>query len=272
MLSIKIHQHQNPMGLEIKNLTDLNYFIHANSQLFDYHMEHLKLAKRYSWLLNKKLGDQFDPLKLEYICISHDLLKDRPTHGERLPMEWSGYKIPSDIHAYVRLNLDILEKFGLEDFFIFYVQLHSLAAAIFLYKEMKIQDEEILYPIMFHSCPILSIYLKLNKKIQGMVDLITLADKLSSNYLKINMREKKVHVDLDQVVFGNTGKEFNYTLGLYIARLISQGESKEEQSKQMTEYYRKRLSLSNPFIAKKKYSLGGMKTWPKRNSLVWKMQ
>lgn len=78
---------------------------------------------------------------------------------------------------------------------------------------------------MFHSCPIMSIYSTLNYRTRTMVDIISLSDKLSSNYLRINYKEKnEVSIDLDLAVFGADGKEFNYTLGLLIARLISQGK------------------------------------------------
>ena len=54
------------------------------------------------------------------------------------------------------------------------------------------------------------VYEKLDKKIQTMIDITMLADKLSSNYLRINFRKVDVRIDLDQVVFGLSGNEFNY--------------------------------------------------------------
>ena len=78
------------------------------------------------------------------------------------------------------------------------------------------------------------------------------------------MLDKEVCCDLDLAVFGESGREFNYTLGLYLARLISQGKSDGEQSKITTEYYYERLCRTNPLI-KKRPELGGKQQWPKRN-------
>ena len=107
-----------------------------------------------------------------------------------------------------------------------------------------------------------------------MVDIMMLSDKLSSNYLKINMRGMEVRIDLDQLVFGSSGKEFNYTMGLFAARLIGQGKSEEAQSSITTEYYFKRLKDSNPLISEEfsLKDLGGARKWPKRKSQVLRIQ
>lgn len=257
---------------ESKIIADLNNFIHRKSSSYRYHINHIHIANKYAILINKKLGNILDNRKLEYIALSHDLLKERSL-DPTIKVKWKDYDIPQDINRYVRLNLNILEKFNLDDYFNTDVQLHALAAGIFLNKEFGINDKEILYPVMFHSCPIISVYDTLSSREKMFVDIMMLSDKLSSNYLRINMKESSVRVDLDQIVFGKNGNEFNFTLGLYIARLISQGKSKEEQSVLATDYYFKRLQESNPLI-REKYNikdLGGAKLWPKRKSRPWMM-
>jgi len=260
-------------AVECKRLLDLNEFIHNGTELFNYHMNHIDLVRRYATLLNRKLLVNINIRKLEYIALAHDLFKERSLNKEHISVNWRGHQVPQDTNRYVRLNLQVLEEYGLDEYFNTDVQLHPLAAGIFLIKEFGINDKEILYPIMFHSCPIITIYERLDLRTRYMIDIVMLSDKLSSNYLKINNRNKKVRIDLDKAVFGALGNELNYTMGLFLARLISQGESKGEHGILATEYYHKRLNESNPLIPKK-YSLrglGGSCTWPKRNSQAWKM-
>ena len=260
-------------GLKTKKLLDLNEFIHHKSSLYSYHLDHIYLVKRYSLLMASKLHLEVDPRKFEYIALAHDLFKERSLNPRKVSVQWRGHNIPQDTNRYVRMNLDILSQFLLDEYFNTDIQLHPLASAIFLIKELGVADPEILYPIMFHSCPIFPVYTTLNSVIRDMVDIVMLADKMSSNHLRINMREVAVRVDLDQIVFGSSGKEFNYTLGLLIARLISQGSSKETQSALMTEHYYNRLKEVNPLIANKCHiqKLGESKKWPKRNSQVLKL-
>ena len=253
-------------------LTELNEFIHQESKLFEYHMRHINLLKEYAFLINEKLGNPIDNLKLEIIALAHDILKERGLDPEKGTIEWNGHQIPQDTNRYVRTNLDILEEYGLDDYFNTDVQLHALSSGIFLHKEFGIRDKEVLYPVMFHSCPIIPIYETLTSREKLMVDVVMLSDKQSSNYLKINMRESEVRIDLDQLVFGASGKEFNYTMGLFAARLIGQGKSEEVQSSITTEHYFKRIKDSNPLISEVSLKdLGGAKVWPKRKSQALKM-
>lgn len=256
-MKIKLNQYE-------EGLLKLNKFIHKDYDRLDYHMAHVKLTRLYLLELNKRLGLNIDNRTLTYIGLGHDLLKE---HGldKNKEVDYNGIIIPQDINRYVRMNLSVLESFGLEDYFSSDIQYHALAAGIFMNQEMKIQDKEILYPVMFHSCPILEVYNTLDKRIQTLVDMTMLADKLSSNWLRINMMDKEVCCDLDLIVFGENGKEFNYTLGLYLARLISQGKSSGEQSKITTRYYYDRLCRTNPLIGKHA-ELGGKQEWPKRPS------
>lgn len=261
----------NDISLENKMLIDLNTFIHHENKLFEYHMKHIKLVKDYAILINKRLNSHLSIRKLTYAALAHDLFKERSLNPELTDVTWKGINIPQDTNRYVRSNLSILEEYELDEYFNSSIQYHSLAAGIFLIKEFEINDKEILYPIMFHSCPIIPVYEKLSFNIRTMTDIIMLADKLSSNYLRINLRESEVRVDLDQAVFGSNGREFNYSLGLYLARLIGQGKSEEKQGCLSTEYYYKRLCETNPIITEncniKK--IGGNKKWEKRKSQVW---
>lgn len=246
----------------IDGLLDMNREIHKDFEKLDYHMQHIQLVYRYSIIINKMLGGPSCVDKFMYISLCHDLLKE---HGLKPDTEvkYNGMNIPQDPNAYVRSNLDVLKEFGLEDYFNSDAQFHSLAAGIFLKKEMHIDDPYILYPIMFHSCPIMEVYNTLPKRMQEMIDITMLSDKLSSNYLRINMYGKEVNCDLDMMVFGESGKEFNYTLGLYIARLIAKKKQHGEQSKITNTYYYSRLERWNPSIAKN-IEIGRKKVWPKR--------
>lgn len=246
----------------------LNKDIQKDSPRLSYHMNHIRLARRYALLINKRLGMPCDESVLATAALAHDLFKE---HGLQ-PGKESEY--PQDLNAYVRNNLDTLHLFGLDDYFNTSVQYHPLAAGIYLHDEMCIEDDAILYPIMFHSCPIIECYEQLSTEIRTAVDIIMLADKLSSNWLKINSFPKEVYCDLDMIVFGESGHEFNYTLGLFIARLISQGKFKEEQGRIATEYYFKRLQAGNPLITKLPTirRLGEKKIWPPRESRALLME
>ena len=258
---------------ERKMLLSLNEAIHKDSKMFDYHMKHINITRNYALLINKRLGSNINKRIIDIFTLSHDLLKERSLNPKMNDKIYNNWTIPQDLNRYVRMNLDILEEYGLDEYFNTDIQLHALSAGIFLRKELGIKDKQILYPVMFHSCPIISVYETLDIHIKTAVDIMMLADKLSSNYLRINLKETPVRIDLDQAVFGPSGNEFNYTLGLFLARLISQGNSKEEQSIISTEYYYKRLCKMNPIISKS-YSvkkLGDNVIWPKRKSKALKM-
>lgn len=263
----------NDFDLESKMLLELNKFIHSENKMFGYHMKHIQLVRKYAFLLNKKLDAHVPSRKLSYIALSHDLFKERSLDQSKDDkISWRGHNIPQDTNRYVRTHLDVLEEYGLDEFFNSDIQYHALASGIFLRTEFGITDKEILYPVFFHSCPIISVYEKLSPRLRKIIDITMLSDKLSSNYLRINYKKCEVRIDLDQAVFGSSGKEFNYTLGLFLARLIGQGKSDEKQSNISTEYFYKRLCDSNPIISKN-YNikkLGGNDIWPERRSQVWR--
>lgn len=252
-------------------IMELNKFISKDSANHEYHMKHIELVGCYSLILNKKLGGKIPYQKLLVASYAHDLFKEKNLDKSKDGMVvWKEYNIPQNTTAYVRLNLDILELYGLDDYFNSDVQYHPLSAGIFLIKELGITDPEILYPVMFHSCPIIPIYQTLSPTIQTMVDILVLADKLSSNYLKINYLKKAVRTDLDLAVFGSNGYEFNYSLGLLLARLIAQDKSKQTQTVLATEYYYQKLVATNPLIKKEIdiNKIGVKKIWPERESQV----
>ena len=266
---------QNEFLTHPNTLLELNTFIQQNRITFNYHMQHIQLARKYALILIEKLNAEIDPNKMSVITLAHDLFKEHGLQKKKDgTISWNDHNIPQDLNRYVRMNLDVLDEFGLTDYFNTDIQLHALAAGIFLKTELGISDPEILYPIFFHSCPIIPVYLDLNPTIKEAVDIMILADKLSSNYLRINKRRHLVRIDLDKVVFGENGKEFNYTLGLYIARLIAQGKNPDKQSIKATEYYYKRLQEINPLISKNDgiKMLGGNKLWQRRESQVLKTQ
>lgn len=254
-----------------RELISLNKTIHGDHKMYEYHMMHLRFVKQYAMLLNRRLCFKIDPKVLSYVAYAHDLMKERSLKSDH-DIVWKTNIIPQDTKAYTRLNLPTLEIFGLDDYFNSAMQYHACAAGILIYKLFGITDPNIMYPIFFHSCPILDVYDTLTPKVQNTVDVILLADKLSSNYLKINYRKVKVQIDLDQAVFGSDGRELNYRLGLFLARLISQGEHPDKYSAAATKMYYDRFIQMNPIISKNysaKRILGGAKIWPERKSQAW---
>lgn len=251
------------------DIMGLNKAIHGDSSTFQYHLHHIQLVKLYAQTINHRLGNPYSDELLRFIACAHDLFKERGFDKGRSVM-WNGTLVPQDNNRYVRLNINTLEEYGLGDYFNSSAQLHGLASGIFLRQNCNVTEHEILYPIFFHSCPIMEVYNTLDPTIQGMVDVIMLSDKLSSNYLFINERHKKVRIDLDAAVFGLSGHEFNFTLGLFLARLIGRGKSQEKESVEATKYYYERLREINPFVPKtfQIEKLGGIKIWPERSSQV----
>ena len=261
-------------GVFIYNLTK---FIHEPIREKTYYFEHIKLMQWYARQLCRaqSFHDFIDKTKLDFIANAHDLFKEKYIKDQEIPdFRFEGILIPKYLNRYVRMNLKVLEPYGLDDYFNSDIGLHPLAITIFLIKELGVTDEELIYPIAFHSCPILPIYEKLDLNIKDMVDIIMLADKLSSNQINIHLKDKPVYVDLDRMVFGDNDNEVNYTLGLYVARLIGHATSNEEQSTQITEYYYHRLKELNPLIGKENNinNLGGLKIWPKRRFRLSQMQ
>jgi HD superfamily phosphohydrolase YqeK len=240
------------LGHDVRQIRELTRLIYSDHE--PYRIQHLDLTARYANRLISHFRSEIshlDQTKLRYAAYAHDILKGKYFEPSRGEIEIGGYWIPQDLNRYVRTNLEVLQPYKLDDYFNTDIQLHSLAAGIFLISNFEVTDPKILYPIFFHSCPILSVYQDLDQATRLMVDIIILADKLSSNYLKLQ-QGKKVHLDLTESVFGETGKEFNFTQGLLLARLIGQGSSKEEHSRQMTEHYYQRLVKQNPLLAKLK--------------------
>jgi HD superfamily phosphohydrolase YqeK len=241
----------------INELIKLNKLIHSNTRRCKRHLHHIELTAQYASKIADKLLTPINRYKLKYAALAHDLLKEKEFNKEMNQIDKNGILIPQDLNWYVRSNLSILEEYGLDYYFNTDIQLHALASGIYLHKEIGINDLEILYPVFFHSCPIIPVYETLNPRIQLIIDIMMLSDKLSSN--KINQETKKSPINLEIAVFGESGNEFNYTLGLLLARLISQGKSTEMQSTIATEFYYKRLLATHPYISEK--TLEEMKAW-----------
>ncbi len=256
-------------------LMEINEFIHKGKKREEYHFEHIRLVADYAKLLNKRMSFHLSDKKITTIALAHDILKERslnPKLGDSVV--WEGHVIPQDLNRYVRGNIKTLEKFELEDYFNTDANLHALAAGIWLYNELGIKDPEILYPIMFHTCPIIAVYENLSTKIQRYTDITILSDKLSSNWLKINLLGSGAKVDLDLLVFGKNGNELNYSMGLFAARVISMGKSDGTQSKEATDYYFKKLHDINPLVSKSNIikQLGGYHEWEKRKSQAFRIR
>ena len=253
--------------LSVDDLRTINSMIHGDNLMFRYHVYHVRLVAEYALVINERLsGDERALEKLQFIAYAHDLFKERSLQTDK-HLEWNGIEIPQDNKRFVRMNLNTLDQYGIGDYFNTDVQLHALAAGIFL-AQNGITDPEILYPVFFHSCPVISVYTTLDKHTQELVDITMLADKLSSNYLRINVRRKPVRVDLDLATFGPSGMEFNYSMGLFLARLISNGKSMEKINNEATQYYYDRLKQINPYLPRS-YTvsrIGGSKIWPQRKS------
>ena len=232
---------------DIHAIKRLTHLIHGEHD--PYRIEHLHLTATYAKRIATLLGgfNNLDLYQLRFSAHAHDLLKEKFFDSSSTEIEIAGYRVPQDLNRYVRLNLATLEPYNLDEYFNTDVQLHALAAGIFLIKEFKISDSAIIYPVCFHSCPILPVYEGLDERLRNSVDIILLSDKLSSWHLKAELG-KKSSFDLVQAVFGENGKEFNFSLGLLLARLIGQGSSTEEYSLMMTEYYYQRAVKLNPLL------------------------
>jgi len=251
------------------HLLKLNKKIRKGSKDQEYHMKHIDMVRLYATHINRLLGEPVSRHKLGVIAFAHDILKEN--YGEK-DLEIGRHIIPGNLDAYVKANASLLESYLPGEFMSCDLQAHAMGAAIFLQKEFNTQDPEIIFPVLFHSLPIIEVYRKLTEKVQTMIDIIMLSDKLSSNWLRINMHEEKVRCDLDQIVFGKDGHEFNYTLGLVIARLIAAGKNPDYISDASTLYYYHRLRETNPLIRMKlnRKVLGEKMKWPKRPSAVSK--
>jgi HD superfamily phosphohydrolase YqeK len=245
---------------DINVLTELNKLIHSHTRRCERHLKHIELTASYASKIADRLSVPLDRYKLKYAALAHDLLKEKEFTKEVNQIDKGGFEIPQDLNWYVRSNLLILEKYGLDYYFNTDIQLHALASGIYLHKHMGITDPEILYPVFFHSCPIIPVYETLNPCTQTTVDIIMISDKLSSN--EINRSSRKSSINLELAVFGENGDEFNYSLGLLLARLIGQGKSTEKQSIMSTDFYYKRLLKTHPYVSGK--SLEEMKTWARK--------
>lgn len=240
---------------KIHLMYEMTKLIHNDSDRAEYQLDHVRLVAKYIIELSAKFKIFLPYDTVQFIAYGHDLLKDK-FFDKKLntvmlaTSDGIMVNIPQNLNWYVRANMDILEKYKLEDYFNSDCQLHALASGIFCDKFFHIHNPKIIYPIIFHSCPIISVYETLSPDIQQIIQIVMLADKLSSNTLKKNMG-RDILCDLQRVVFGKDGREFNFSLGLYMARLIASGNNPGKESAKATSYFYQVLKETNPLLPNK---------------------
>lgn len=255
------------LNLNVDVLKDMDAFISKENIWREYHKKHIHLVYEYAKVLNERLGNKLDNNKLQLSAYAHDILKESSlVISKDGTVFYEDINIPQDLRKYIKDNKEITDSFGLPENINNEAMFHGIAISILMKKEFGIDDMNILYPIIFHSCIIVDIYEKLSEETQLYIDAIRLADKLSSNYLKLNAG-KKVRCFIEDMVFG-PNNDFNFTIGVYIARLIG-GTSDNELDKKAIKFEYDRVRKIYPFIdIKKKKELGEKKLWEKRNSKV----
>ena len=253
---------------QIKTLIEIDELNQKESLFYIYHKKHIDLVCEYALIINEKLNANLNPLTLAMVSYAHDIFKESALNKDRVVL-YNDKEIPQDLRKYIDENKSVLSEYGMDDYTDNFVN-HAMASAIFIIKELNIADKNVIYPVLFHSCPIISIYKTLDKETQTYVDIIQLADKLSSNYLKLN-NGKKVRCFLEEIVFGKDNEEFNYTIGLFLARLISKGKDEQKFQKESLDYYEKRVKDKIPFFKFTKLKdLGEKKIWENQKSKVLK--
>lgn len=252
-------------------LREINSKIHTDGRL--HHIENVEYI--IDMISNISTNYQNTPdLDLKIIAAAHDLFKELNFEGEYVFRSISPnlsereiiFTIPSDLRRYVRTNLDILEIFGLDYYFNTDVGLHALSAGIFLYKEFGIKDPNILYPIFFHTCPIVEVYDKLDDIIKNNCELLILADKLDkfdrktfeyenindeSKKIKMKKNDKYLRYNLREILFGKMGNEFNKRLAIFTIRYLEAGNKDGIEAKNTYQYFYDLARETNPFLPKK---------------------
>ena len=136
---------QDQLSVQNDMLLNMNEFIQRNRPSLSYHITHIKLVEKYALILHKKLNSNTEIGKINYMALCHDILKERGLNPKlEGSVYWRNHNIPQDLNRYVRMNLDVLDEFNLSDYFNTDIQLHALAAGIFIRKELNITDPEIL--------------------------------------------------------------------------------------------------------------------------------
>ena len=255
-----------------KILKELNDKWYKDLRSHKYHMAHLELFKRYAFEINSRMGNPFDQEDLSMIAYAHDLFKDDhkdvqyTNNGEDIFMTKEVI-----CHKYEKS----LEYFGFKKKEKTVLSAHAKCAALFVMncQELEGYNKDILYPIIFHSLPILRLYRDLTAEIQRLIDITVLADKCSSNYLKIQ-QYVPVHFRLEDILFGVDGSEFNFSAALFAARLIGSEGYNDEFNKDMNTFYLNRLNKINPFIVDKTTikEYGRKKIWERKQSILLKKE
>jgi len=236
----------------LKVLIDTNILLHRHEEEFNYHIIHCYLMESYMNLIADKYDKyNFDKSLFPIIAFGHDLLKDRE----------------NKFSTFYQKNTSNRKRFFLSDSMYNSLSTHAYRSAEFLSNyPFNVTEGKILFPILFHSIPIIDVMIKyLSPATREYINLTMLCDKLSSNYWRIT-NGIKTWCDLDKIVFGDNGDELNYNKGLYYARLLNGIKYKNKYSIQAEEYYRK---LYDPSVNIK---LEEKKLWEKRNNQQLKMQ
>ena len=256
----------------VYDLIDLGKFTReeCGEELQRYHFDHCEKLMKYGNDIMVRLGILEYRNELEIVAYAHDLFK-RYSLREN-DVEWNGKIIPQNIPKYIDENRFVLDKFGLNMIRSDNFSNHPIAAGIFLYKEFTVDDPKIIYPVFFHSCPIISIYKKLDKALRNFIDVILLADKMSANVLCRGIKKWHSKVDMELVLYGENHKEFNYTNALLTAKILGQCGSKDKFSVESTKHYYKRAARINPALDKNSILLGRKKPWKFNKAIFCKMQ
>lgn len=217
----------------------LNKKIHKNSAKYKYHMNHIIRAATYGAEINAKLDFPVERNKLNFALLMHDILKGSVS---------AEYMDDNDKKSdYIKDNYNILNKLNLYQYWK-KMSKHAVAGGIFVYNLLKESNnldgnEDIVRAIMFHSYPIVAVYKNLNKSNRIMIDIVVLADKLSSNWIKINdPSEESPKYYLEEELYGKDKKQIKFDYALVKAREIGMGdpEKAKKQNKKAYLFYKDR--------------------------------
>ena len=258
-------------GYDMENskiLKELNEKWYSDLRTHKYHMAHLELFKRYAFEINLRLGHPFQEEDLATIAYAHDLFKD---DNPKVKYTNHGEDILVTKESIQKKYGNSIEYFGFKKKEKSVLSEHAKCAALFVMncEELSDYNKDILYPIIFHSLPILRVYQDLTQEIQLMVDITVVVDKCSSNYLKIQ-QYVPCYFRMEDILFGADGKEFNFSAALFAARLIGSEKYSDEVNKDINTFYLNRLNRINPFIMDKIHikEYGRKKIWERKPSIL----
>jgi HD superfamily phosphohydrolase YqeK len=189
---------------------------------------------------------------LRVSALAHDVAKGLKDSNASIHI----FRDTGDVKEYVRKNLDILDPYGLAYYFNTDIDYHALAGGIWLEKTYDIKDPRILYPIFFHTCPAVDVYKTLDEETRLYCDVLALADKMEKNDRKLkkniekNKKQKRYSkYDLNHILFGASGKEFNMTAALFMIRHLEfKDEESGNEARKAYRYFYDELRKISPFL------------------------